>query len=170
MKAFSRRSFLQHGAWGSLAAGAAGPPLRTGHLFAAAQGISQQQLISPQRMAASGRFVLELNGATAGWVLSASGGQYVSSANPPSSGGTVVTNKIGVAAKQIPALPTLTNLVLQTGVGMSRAFYQWLAASLMAAVPGNLTILSCDFNYKVQTQTDYQNGVITQALFPALDK
>jgi T4-like virus tail tube protein gp19 len=111
----------------------------------------------------AGKYGLELDGLSAGWVQSASGGYAVAD---------VVEEKLGadqVVHKHIAALK-YADLELACGTGMSAGFYQWIKDSLdhrHARKNGALVTMSYDF--KETERLTFQNALISAVGFPALD-
>jgi len=112
---------------------------------------------------AAGRFAFELDGAVAGWLQSASGGEAE---------GDVVQEKVGadhVVRKHLGGI-RYSDVVLQAGAGMEKPFYDWLAASLAHTYQRkDGAVLSVDQNLKEVSRLAFFNALIGEITFPTLD-
>ena len=150
-----RRSFLKSTgiAFASLAAGAADGQL------------TQQPTITrlQRPTAAAGRYLLELDGAAAGWLNSVEGGSAV---------GQVVTSKAGadlIEKKHLGGV-RYEEVTLQHGAEMSAAYYNWLKATLSRNyMRKNGAIVAVDFNGREVSRTSFFNALISEVGFPTLD-
>src|SRR5438093_11795389 len=106
-----------------------------------------------------GKFLLELDGQAAGLVRTAEGGPAV---------GEVATTV--VAQNPYPG-KHLANLryepiTVEFGPGMSRAWYDWISATLdMKIQQRNGAILSLSFDNKMQSRLNFMNSLITEITF-----
>lgn len=118
---------------------------------------------SDQRAYVAGKFALELDGQAAGIGYGIEGGPAV---------GEVATTVM--APNQFPT-KHLANLryepiMVEFGSGMSKAWYDWISATLdMKVQPRNGAVLSLDFNNVEQSRLNFMNALITEITFPALD-
>ncbi len=154
----SRREFLTKGAL--LAGGIMifGLPFLTGKTRFAHAALSQD------RASQAGRFALVLDGQIVGFLKSVESG-FVS--------GSVVTQQLGAESLLKKALGSITyeDITIQCGSDMAPGFYQWIQASM--DVQGNPykngTILRTNINSQVVEEKVFQNAIITEVAFPALD-
>ncbi len=111
----------------------------------------------------SGHFLLELDGAFAGYLFSAEGGNAV---------GEVVTEILGptkVPKKRLASIK-FEDIILQSGANMSKAFYQWVKDTVEQRYPRkNGAIVLTDYNFKEVSRLDFFNGLISEVIFPAAD-
>ncbi len=149
----NRREFLKLTGFGTAGVGALG-------LFkpAAAGPIAQDK-----RSYVAGKFALELDNQVVGWVYSAAGGNATAD---------VVNEKLGpdhIVKKHLGHVK-YQPIVIQCGTGMSKPFYQWLKASFDRNYQRkNGAIVACDFNYNEMSRLTFQNALVTEVGFPALD-
>jgi phage tail-like protein len=173
MKKHTRREFLGKTIVGAIGAGAALSGLSDNALFAQtkpqianpkpASPQTASPLAAPSRAVAAGRYGVLLDGAMAGWVLSAEGSHATSDA---------VTQK-GAAAelerKHIAGVK-YEDITLQCGTGMSKPFYEWIKASFdNKHVRKDGAIHSCDYDGNIVSTLEFFHALITEVGFPALD-
>ena len=154
----TRREFLSKSFSGVALAGASLTLLRP--VLSIAAGAQQPPAV---RNYAPGKFALEIDGQPAGWIYSAEGGHATSDAVvQPARAGGVQTKPIGAI--------TYEPIAVNSGVGMSGSYYQWIKASL-AGQPArkNGAIVTCDFNFKEVSRLEWYNAFITEIGFPACD-
>jgi phage tail-like protein len=111
----------------------------------------------------AGRFAVDLDGIMAGWVNSVEGGQ---------ASADVVSEKVGVdhLVKKHIAGVKYEDITLVCGLGMSRAFYEWIKSSFdRKYLRKNGHIYYADYNGKVVESTEFLHALITEIGFPALD-
>src|SRR4051812_31523916 len=65
--------------------------------------------------------------------------------------------------------PTATQLTMQFGAGMSKAFLSWISKSLEGDSAPRGAIISAGFDGKVMFWDDWRTGRVTQVDFPAVD-
>jgi hypothetical protein len=118
----------------------------------------------PQRGYAGARYLLEFGGATAGDLYWVQGGDALCD---------VVVEKVGPAApwrnKHIAGV-RWSDLVLTTGIGMSRSFYdavEDLPNGTATRYDGAVVV--ADFNYSVVERREFKQALLTGVGFPALD-
>lgn len=153
----SRREFLTKGAL--LAGGAMifGIPFLTGKTrlaYAAQQSRASQ----------AGQYALVLDGQFVGLLKSVESG-FIS--------GNVITQQSGpnqnFLSKHLSSI-TYEDISIQCGGNMVPDFYQWIQASMNSqAIPKNGTILKIDMNFQVIEEKVFQDAIITEVAFPALD-
>lgn len=116
-----------------------------------------------RREVAAGKYALELDGVTAGWLQSASGGDAE---------GEVVQETIGadqIVRKHIAAVH-YTDIELSCGAGMETSIYDWLASTIEHKfVRKDGAVSSLDFNSKEVARLNFFNAVVREIAFPALD-
>jgi len=111
----------------------------------------------------AGKFALELDGQAGGFVNSVEGGAAVGE----------VANTL-VAQNPYPT-KHLVNLryepiAVEFGAGMSKAWYDWISASLdMKIQARNGAVMALDSNYVEQSRLNFMNALITEISFPPLD-
>jgi hypothetical protein len=159
----SRRRFL------GTAAGATGVALGAavwGSGQAAAAIVPQggpQPLTADKRGFVSGKFAIDLDGVSAGWLQDTAGGGVVAD---------VVNEKISAASftKKHIGQPKYEDIAVQVGFSMSKAFYDWFAASWKmnyARKDGSIT--AADFNLEARQERQFFNALITEVGIPACD-
>jgi len=145
----SRRAFLAG------AAGLTGVALSVGHWTPA--------LAANVRVVSTGRIGLELDKQSAGFVSFAVGGNAT---------GDVVTEKIGadhIARKHLAGVK-YEDITINAGTGMSKAFYDWVAATpAFKFFRHSGAIVATDVNFKIRTRVEFSNALITEIGMPALD-
>ena len=66
--------------------------------------------------------------------------------------------------------PTFTSLEVETGLGMSRGFYDWISKSMdRGGAYKTGSVASLDYNNKVVYKDAFQTALVSQVAFPALD-
>ena len=120
-------------------------------------------ITSTKRAYTAGKYALELDGIEAGWIQSAEGGHATSD---------VVVEKVGndqYARKHIAGVK-YEDITVNCGTGMSKGFYQWVKDSFdLKYSRKNGAIISADYNGKEHSRLTFQNALITEVGFPALD-
>jgi phage tail-like protein len=159
----SRRRFL------GTAAGATGVALGAavwGSGQAAAAILPQgegQVLGAEKRGFVSGTFALRLDGTDAGWLKDTEGGSAVAD---------VIEVKQGTqtfAQKHI-GQPKYEDITVQAGFSMSKAFYDWIAASWkMNFARKDGSVVAADFNREAMQERQFYNALITETGIPACD-
>jgi hypothetical protein len=111
----------------------------------------------------SGHFAVELDGQMAGFVISVDGGHAVAEVVEEAPGESCFTRKnLGRVS--------YGEIALAFGTGMSGPFYQWLRSVCECELaPRSGALLSADFNFKEVARQSFQNALITEIGFPALD-
>ncbi|MET0411145.1 MAG: phage tail protein [Polyangiaceae bacterium] len=110
-----------------------------------------------------GTVSLQLDGASVGTVRSAAGGDVV---------GSVIEHRDGAdlrAKKQLGATAA-EDIVLEVGLGLERSLYDWIAVSWTgkpARKSGALVVL--DANLQARSAREFDNALISETTFPALD-
>ena len=116
-----------------------------------------------ERGVAAGRFALELDGAFAGWLTSASGGEAE---------GEVVQEPLGadsVVRKHLGGVH-YTDLELTAGAGMEKAFSDWIAATLAhTGTRKDGTVISVDATLKEVARRTFFNALVREIELPVLD-
>jgi len=111
----------------------------------------------------AGKYAIELDGISAGWVQSVEGGHATSD---------VVSEKIGsdhIIHKHIAGVK-YEDITVNCGTGMSKGFYGWIKDSFdhKYSRKGG-AVISSDYNYKEHSRLTWYNGLISEVGFPALD-
>jgi hypothetical protein len=106
---------------------------------------------------------LELDGQVVGSLKSCDGGEaFGEVVEDPPSGGAFTTKHI--------ANVKYNDFTTQVGFGMGKAMYNWIKASFdNKALRKNGAIIAADFNYNEKSRREFQNALITEIGFPALD-
>lgn len=111
----------------------------------------------------SGRYALELDHVSAGWIFSAEGGTRV---------GEVVQEKTGqdhIVRKHIAGLKH-EDISISCGMGMSKEFYKWLHKTVNYHFHrANGAIHHCDFDGNILSSLEFHRGLISEIGLPALD-
>lgn len=111
----------------------------------------------------AGKYGLEIDGISAGWLWSAEGGHATSD---------VVTEKLGpdhIAKKHLGPLK-YEDISLQCGTGMSKGFYEWIKTSFDHKYQRkNGAIIAADYDYNEHSRLTFYNALMTEVGFPALD-
>src|SRR5512133_418090 len=145
----SRRRFL------GTAAGATGVALGAavwGSGQAAAAVVPQgapQALGADKRGFVSGRFAIDLDGVTQGWLQDTAGGSAVADViDEKQSAGSFTKKHIGN--------PKYEDITVQIGFSMSKAIYDWIAASWkMNFARKDGSIIAADFNLEAKQQREF---------------
>jgi tail tube protein gp19 len=118
---------------------------------------------APAAPGAGGVTLLQLDGEQPRAVMGADGGDAVGTvvSEPPATTPYVKKHVAGVKYEDI----TVT-----CGTGMSKAFYEWIAASFTGNHQRrNGSVVAADFNYKEKSARDFSQALITEVGMPALD-
>ncbi len=111
----------------------------------------------------AGKYALELDGVMVGYLWSAEGGEPT---------GAVVTEKLGpdhVQRKHIGAVK-YEDITITCGTSMSSAFYQWIKDTFdYKSTRKNGAIVTMDYSYRVLSRMMFNNAMIKEVGFPALD-
>ena len=117
----------------------------------------------PARPIATGRFALELGGATAGWLVSANGGLAVAD---------VVTLRDGkdtTVRKHIGSV-RYDDLRLAGGADVAPEFCSWLSSALAGKhTRKSGAVLRVDAMNRVVERLEFENALLAEVAFPALD-
>ena len=109
------------------------------------------------------RFYLELDNQPAGWLHSADGGQASTE---------VVQERVagGHPVRKHPGNVKFDDISLACGTGMSKKFYEWIQKSIgYDHERKNGAIVVGDYDFKETTTLEFQQGLLTEIGFPALD-
>lgn len=111
----------------------------------------------------SPQFLLELDGAFAGYLWSAEGGNVkVEVINEPAGPSYFIKKHVGQ--------PRCEGIILNAGANMSRAFYQWIKDTIELKSPRkNGAIIMVDYNFREMSRTEFFSGLISGVTFPAPD-
>ncbi|HWX56073.1 MAG TPA: phage tail protein [Verrucomicrobiae bacterium] len=154
MKKQTRREFLGNTIFAAAGAGLGLAALPGGSLLASAQ--------KGGRGYTAARHVILLNGVMAGFPESVEGGNATS--------GVVENRAPGRGPQKHIAGVKYEDITVNFGTGMSRAFYDWIRATLeRRSARMNGAISTCDFNWNEVERMEWSNGLITEVGFPALD-
>lgn len=111
----------------------------------------------------AGRQALELDGSNVGWVESAEGGAAMAD---------VVEEKLGpdrIVHKHIAGVK-YEDITVICGTGMSKALYDWISDTLRGThARKNGALVTADYNYTAESRLTFQDGLIREVGFPALD-
>jgi phage tail-like protein len=109
------------------------------------------------------QFLLELDGAFAGYLKSAEGGN---------ASGEVISESVGpdyFNKKRLSGLK-YEDITLNVGANMSRAFYQWIKETAERRFPRkNGAVIVTNIDHKEVSRIDFSAGLITEVTFPAAD-
>jgi len=111
----------------------------------------------------AGRFALELEGATAGFLQSVEGGDATAD---------VVVEVGEGACSTVKHLANVRyeDIAITCGIGMSAAFYDWVTATFQCGFARkNGAIVAADFNYKERARRSFTSALISEVRMPALD-
>lgn len=119
---------------------------------------------SDQRSYTAGKYALDLDGKFAGWIKSVEGGHATAD---------VIVEKVAtdlIWHKHIAGVK-YDDITLSCGTAMSKAFYEWLQASVdhQAKRITSGAIVAADYNFKETGRLNFFNALITEVGFPALD-
>ena len=165
-----RRTFLKNvgGVTAAVVAGSALTRETTGEVQSPDSGASLRQGAALQRPPGRVQIGLFLAGEKgekgfAGWLSSVEGG---------SAEAEVVTEKLGpdnIARKHIAGVK-YEDITINCGTGMSKAFYEWIKASFDGK-PSRRdgAIVAADFNNAIVDTLTFQQALISEIAFPALD-
>jgi hypothetical protein len=111
----------------------------------------------------SGMNFMYLDGKEAGFVKSVDGGAVTAEViNEPSGPSFFVKKHIGA--------PKYEEFMLQFGFSMSRAIYDWIAASWKGdSSRKSGAIVACDYQYVVKSEREFLNALLTEVTIPAMD-
>jgi phage tail-like protein len=117
-----------------------------------------------QRSYTAGKYALDLDGKFAGWIKSVEGGYATAD---------VIVEKVAtdlIWHKHIAGVK-YDDITLSCGTAMSKAFYEWLQASVdhQAKRITSGAIIAADYNFKETGRLNFFNALITEVGFPALD-
>jgi len=115
------------------------------------------------RSYSAGKFMLELEGSPAGFLHSVEGGEpFASVVNEPVDANGVIRKHVGPAE--------FGPIRMSFGTGMSKAVYAWMREVLnRAGSAKNGAIVFCDYNFKERSRLEFNDALITEIGFPALD-
>jgi hypothetical protein len=160
----SRRRFL------GTAAGATGVTLAAAVLkpTQAAAAIPQQgtPVASPiaERSYVAGNFFLTLDGSNAGFVKAIDGGYITADVIDQSLGAS------GGFTKKHIGSPKYEEFSLRVGFSMSKAFYDWIAASWkMNYTRHDGSVILADFEYIARSARDFEDAILTETGIPECD-
>jgi len=151
----TRREFLGKTVFGALGAGLTLAAVKPGSLWAGSE--------NDKRGYGAGRYAVELQGISAGWLQSVEGGHAV---------GDVVNEKLGADNLQKKHIGNVKyeDITLNCGAGMSKNFYEWIEASLdNKHQRKDGAIVTSDYDYKEMSRLEWTNGLISEVGLPALD-
>ncbi len=160
--ATSRRRFL------GTAAGATGVALaatvwtpRPAAAAVAGQGANVRA--ADTRSYASGNFMFDLAGVSAGFVKSVEGGNVSAD---------VVTEPVGpdYFVKKHIGQPKYEDFTMQIGFSMNKALYDWISASWKANYQRkDGSIVAADFKLDAKAEREFSNALVTETTIPACD-
>jgi T4-like virus tail tube protein gp19 len=104
-----------------------------------------------------------LDGKEAGFVKSVDGGAVTAEViNEPSGPSFFVKKHI--------AAPKYEEFMLQFGLSMNKAIYDWIAASWKGdSSRKSGSIAACDYQYVVKSEREFLNALLTEVTIPAMD-
>lgn len=115
------------------------------------------------RAFAGGHFMLDLDGANAGWLASAEGGDAFAD---------VVQEKVGadhIVHKHIAGVK-YSDIQIAFGTGMSPSLYQWISDTLAHSfMRKNGALIAADLDFKERERLTFMNALISHIDFPLLD-
>jgi len=117
-----------------------------------------------QRSYAEDRFAVEIDGVNAGFVRSVEGGNASSD---------VITEKLGpdgIRHKHIAGVK-YEDVAITCGVGMSKALYSWVAATLTGTthLRKDGAIIGSDYTLSEVSRLNFYHALMSEVAFPALD-
>lgn len=111
----------------------------------------------------AGLFALELDGQLVGYLSSVEGGEVFAEVRGD------VPDATGVVKKQVGG-PKFAPIRMSFGLGMAQPLYQWVADFLRRhASPKNGAIVFLDYARVEQSRIEFDQALITELTFPALD-
>src|SRR3954447_18437973 len=115
------------------------------------------------RAATSANFLLTLEGVASGYMQSCVGGDVFADAIAEPVGGSFFVKKhIGQ--------PKYDDITMQIGLGMAQPVNDWIAATWRGEYARkNGSIITGDATFKVQSEREFHNALITETTIPALD-
>ena len=116
-----------------------------------------------RRDSAAGRFFLSIDGQAAGFVHKVSGG---------ATRAEVVTETVGPENSLKKHIATIRHepFVIEIGMGMGRAIYDWMTLSLEKDFERRSgEIIAVDSNYRAMASREFSDALITEMTFPTLD-
>jgi hypothetical protein len=125
----------------------------------AAEGDSSAASAGPS----GGYRFLELDGQVLGTLKSCDGGEAFGEVVPDPPSGEAFTKKHIANVKY-------EDFTTKVGFGMAKPMYEWIKASFDGkALRKNGAIIAADFDYNAKSRREFQNALITEVGFPALD-
>ena len=119
--------------------------------------------MADQRTYTGGRFMLDINGESVGFLKKFSGLAMEADIATNDLGPDNVQKKHVSNIKWTPGKATL-------GIGMGKEMYEWIKASFdKGYVTKSGTFTAADFNYKAMSTQTFQNALITSLTVPKLD-
>jgi hypothetical protein len=111
----------------------------------------------------AGSFALELDGSSTGFLRSVDGGGAVGEVITETGGSGRFTHKhIGNLKYE--------DFTMQIGLGMSKAVYDWIAASWTSSyIRKNGAVVAADFKMDVKSRRNFFNALVTETTIPACD-
>jgi len=111
----------------------------------------------------AGNFGLQLDGAFAGFVRSQSGGTAVADVLEDAVGG-------GAPSKKRLGPVHYEDIEIEVGLAMSAPVVDWIAASWQGRAPRKSgTLVTYDYKFDAQQQTDFSGALLTETTIPACD-
>jgi len=119
--------------------------------------------MADQRTYTAGRFLLDVNGETAGYLKKFDGLAMEADIVSNDMGPDNVQKKHVANIKWTPGKATI-------GIGMVKGMYDWIKQSFDKSYePKSGYFVSGDFNYKAQSRLDFEDALITSVTCPKLD-
>ncbi len=121
---------------------------------------------SDKRGYTAGKYAIELDGISAGWVNSVEGGGATAD---------VITEKIGADhfAKKHIANVKYEDITVICGTGMTQGFYNWIDASFKGNIGKdgrkNGAVLFADHDYQAISRLEFKFALVSELGMPALD-
>jgi phage tail-like protein len=111
----------------------------------------------------AGNFFFQMDGVKCGFIKSMDGGAITAEViNEPSGPSYFVKKHIGT--------PKYEDFTMQIGFSMSKAVYDWIAASWqMNYQRKNGAVIACDYKLDAKSQREFFNALITETGIPACD-
>ncbi len=111
----------------------------------------------------SGKFAIEIDGMSAGWVQSVEGGHTTSDVVTEKSGADHIAHKHIAGAKYEP-------ITLNAGTGMSKQFYDWIKSSFDLKFTRKSGVIHAAGNdLRERSRRQFFDALITEVGMPALD-